>query len=217
MYFQQYSSAPPAALPRNAAGNFPSQPFPIAAPGGPYVQQPQVVEPCAEMAQPAAPDAVYPEPVPHIDSPYPQPVQLVQGTCPQRPPQPVPGTVGIDPGQGFYAPVTLGASGPQPALAYTADGLVEFQAEPWGVGTAAEAMAPDIEPHPSAGRRRRRAPLLGRSPSDWVFCLTVTLVLLLAVLVALAYFSYQKLIAMRRRRPRHEGLLAATTKFWQLF
>ncbi|XP_075553909.1 uncharacterized protein LOC142586908 [Dermacentor variabilis] len=216
MYFQQYSSAPPAALPANAAGNFPGQPFPIAAPGGPpYVQQPQLVESRPELAQPAAPDAVYPEPVQHIDSPYPLAAQRVLSTYPQPPPQPTLGTVGIDPGQGSYAPVALGAPVPQLAPAYT--GAVDLQAEPWGAGLAAESMTPYVEPPPAPARRRRMASPLGRTPSDWVFCLTVTLVLLLAVLVALAYFSYQKLLAMRRRRPRHGLLLEAATKFWQPF
>nr|XP_050037962.1 uncharacterized protein LOC126534763 [Dermacentor andersoni] len=131
----QYSSAPPAAPPTNAAGNFPGQPFPIAAPGGPYVQQPQLVEPRPELAQPTAPDDVYPEPVQHIDSPYPLAVQRVHSAYPQPPPQPALGTVGIDPGQGSYDPVALGAPVPQPAPAYT--GSVDFQAEPWGAGPAA--------------------------------------------------------------------------------
>ncbi|XP_072145177.1 uncharacterized protein [Dermacentor andersoni] len=213
MYFQQYSSAPPAALPTNAAGNFPGQPFPIAAPGGPYVQQPQLVEPRPELAQPTAPDDVYPEPVQHIDSPYPLAVQRVHSTYPQPPPQPALGTVDIDPGQGSYDPVALCAPVPQPALAYT--GSVDFQAEPWGAGLAAESMTPYVEPPPAPVRRRRMASPLGQTRSDWVFCLSVTLVLLLAVLVALAYFSYRKLLALRRRMQRHMLLFAATTKLGQ--
>ncbi|XP_065284341.1 uncharacterized protein [Dermacentor albipictus] len=213
MYFQQYSSAPPAALPTNAAGSFPGQPLPIAAPGDPYVQQPQLDEPRPELAQPTAPDAAYPEPGQHIDSPYPLAVQRVPSTYPQPPPQPALGTVGIEPGQGSYAPVALDAAVPQPALAYT--GSVDCQAEPWGAGLAAESMTPYVEPPPARARRRRMASRPGRTPPDWVFCLSVTLVLLLAVLVALAYFSYRKLLALRRRMHRHMRHLEATTKLWQ--
>ncbi|KAL1483687.1 hypothetical protein MTO96_033022 [Rhipicephalus appendiculatus] len=69
---------------------------------------------------------------------------------------------------------------------------------------AAEAVGPDFGAPRRAGRRRRRRGVPpDANAGDWVFCLSMTLLFLLTILGALAYFSVKKLLALKRRGPHH--------------
>ncbi|KAH8029303.1 hypothetical protein HPB51_025171 [Rhipicephalus microplus] len=194
--FPPDEACPPTVLPTNTVGNLPGQRPPVPPPGSPYAQQPQFVEQRPQLGQAAAIGAAYPaEPVQPIGSPYAPPVQLVAGTFPRVPSQASATAVDVGANQGFNAAVPTGVAVLEPSLTSSADALVEFPAMP---------VAADIGPPRPVGRRRRRRGVApNANTTDWVFCLAMTLLLLLTVLAALAYLSYKKLLAMKRRGPRH--------------
>lgn len=213
MYFQRFSSAPPAAYPTNAAENPPAYLPPVPAPRSPYVQRLQFAEPRPEFAQALfAPDAAYPaEGAVQTDgSPYPLPLQPVDCAVAQLPSEPGPAGADVDRGQAMGSSwVPPGGPVAEPYAASPAEAPGNLQAEPW----AAEAVAPDIDPARPARNRRLRRNAANRTPADWVFCLSMTLMFLLSVLVALIYFSYKKLRAIQRRGPHHIHTTLTTSDF----
>ncbi|KAH7941606.1 hypothetical protein HPB49_015328 [Dermacentor silvarum] len=138
----------------------------------------------AQPVQPTALGAAYPAGSVQPD--------LANAYCP-LPPLPVPDAVCLPSNQGFYAPAPLpglsrAASAPGAALP------ADVPDEQWGVDAAAGLVVPDFDRPQKDEPRGRLAgvtPERGSGP-DWLFCLFVTLAMLLLILAALVYLTYRK-------------------------
>ncbi|XP_077524027.1 uncharacterized protein LOC144135161 [Amblyomma americanum] len=169
----------PSAVP-GLYGPVPLDEPPPSPSGRPYplpVQPAAAIGPYLLQVQPIASGGPYLQPA-HSTAAgiiYPQPIQR--------------GAIGIDPAQRFYGPPTPIAPLPQPAKTPAVDVPV-----PYDVAATLEPVVPELETPTGVSSSRRSQ----KTRPDWVFCLAVTLAMLLLILVAVVYY----ILRMHRQRER---------------
>ncbi|XP_072145200.1 uncharacterized protein [Dermacentor andersoni] len=186
MYFQRFSEAPRMV-----------EPWPSTAPPGARAQPLQTGVAATGLhpqpVQPTTPGAA------HLLGPV-QP-GLANVYCP-LPPQPVPEAVCVPTCPCSYAPVPPHGMSRAAALAPGAALPADVPHEQWGVDAAAGLVVRDFGVPQKDEHPRRLAgvtPERGSGP-DWLFCLFVTLAMLLLILAALIYLTYRKVLQLPGRR-----------------